>query len=185
MKTLTFNIICSLLFGLEQGKVRDQFLASFQAMIEGVWSVPVNIPFTRYNRSLRESARIRDMLKEVVHKKKIELEKNEASPHQDLITCLLSMLDEDGKQVITEKEIIENAMLVMVAGHDTSSILITFIIRHLANDPTVHEAVLRGMHRKVFEIDGERKKKNKVLLGLDMYEEKKQNTNRLISQYFE
>lgn len=146
MKILTFNIISSLLFGLERGKQRDQLLTSFQAMIEGMWSVPVNVPFTRYNRSLRASARIQNMLKEVVHKKKSDLEQNEASSHQDLIACLLGMLDEDGKQVLTDKEIIHNVMLVMVAGHDTSSVLITFIIRLLANEPAIYAAVLQGMH---------------------------------------
>lgn len=148
MKTLTFNIICSLLFGLERGKQRDQFLALFQAMIEGIWSVPFNVPFTRYNRSLKASARIQNLVKEIVHKKKIELEQNGASPHQDLITCLLGMHDEDDKQVITEKEISHNIMLVMVAGHDTSSVLITFIIRLLANEPVICAAVLQGMDMK-------------------------------------
>ncbi|KAK7320391.1 hypothetical protein VNO77_29820 [Canavalia gladiata] len=143
MKTLTFNIISSLLFGLEPGKQRDQFLDSFQTMIEGMWSVPVNVPFTRYNRSLRASARIQNMLKEIVHKRKIELEQNGVSTHQDLISCLLGMVDENDKQVITEKEIIHNAMLVMVAGHDTSSVLITFIIRLLANEPDIWAAVLQ------------------------------------------
>ncbi|KAJ1389583.1 Cytochrome P450 [Sesbania bispinosa] len=143
MKTLTFNIICSLLFGLERGKQRDQFLTSFQAMIEGMWSVPVNMPFTRYNRSLRASARIQNILKEIVHQKKIEHKNNGASANQDLISCLLGMLDEDDKQVMTEKEIIHNVMLVMVAGHDTSSVLITFIIRLLSNEPAIHAAVLQ------------------------------------------
>lgn len=147
MKTLTFNIISSLLFGLEQGSLKDQFLASFQVMIEGLWSVAINVPFTSYSRSLRESAKMQEMLKKVIHKKKTELEQNEGSSDQDLITCLLSMLDENGKQLITVKEIIENSMLVMAAGHETSSTLITFIIRALANDSTVYEAVLQGMHR--------------------------------------
>lgn len=148
MKTLTFNIICSLLFGLENGKQRDQFMKPFQAMIQGMWSIPVNAPFTRYNRSLKASARIQNLLKEIVHQKKDEHGKNGANPRQDLISCLLSMV-EDGKQVLTEKEIIHNAMLVMVAGHDTSSIVITFVIRLLANEPAICAAVLQGMHRIV------------------------------------
>ncbi|CAK8538787.1 unnamed protein product [Lathyrus sativus] len=142
MKTLTFNIICSLLFGLESGKQRDQFMKPFQAMIQGMWSIPVNAPFTRYNRSLRASARIQNLLKEIVHQKKEEHEKNGADSRQDLISCLLSMV-EDGKQVLTEKEIIHNAMLVMVAGHDTSSIVITFVIRLLANEPAICADILQ------------------------------------------
>jgi len=148
MKTLTFNIICSLLFGLERGKQRDQFMNPFQSIIKGMWSVPINAPFTHHNRSLKESARIQNMLKEIVHQKKVEYEKNGANSRQDLISSLLSMV-EDGKQVLTENEIIHNAMLVMVAGHDTSSILITFIIRLLANEPAICAAVLKGMHRLV------------------------------------
>ncbi|XP_050903758.1 cytochrome P450 716B1 [Lathyrus oleraceus] len=142
MKTLTFNIICSLLFGLESGKQRDQFMKPFQAMIQGMWSIPVNAPFTRYSRSLKASARIQNMLKEIVHQKQDEHEKNGANSRQDLISCLLSMV-EDGKQVLTEKEIIHNAMLVMVAGHDTSSIVITFVIRLLANEPAICADVLQ------------------------------------------
>nr|ACU19728.1 unknown [Glycine max] len=143
MKTLTFNIICSLLFGVERGKQRDQFLDSFQEMIQGMWSVPINVPFTRYNRSLRASARIQNILKEIVQKKKIELKQNAASARQDLISFLLGMVDEDGKRVMSEKEIFHNIKLVMVAGHDTSAVLITFIIRLLANEPAIYAAVLQ------------------------------------------
>lgn len=71
--------------------------------------------------------------------------KKGASPHQDLITCLLGIKNKENEQVLTEKEIIHNSLLVMVAGYDTSSVLITFMVRLLANNPTVHAAVLQGM----------------------------------------
>ncbi|XP_045786988.1 beta-amyrin 28-monooxygenase-like [Trifolium pratense] len=142
MKTLTFNIISSLLFGLESGKQRDQFMNPFQELMKGVLSVPINIPFTRYNRSLKASARIQNMLKEIVHQKTVEQEKTGVNPRQDLISCMLSMVEDD-KQILTEKEIIHNVMLFMVAGYDTSSVLITFIIRLLANEPAICAAVLQ------------------------------------------
>lgn len=143
MKTLTFNIICSLLFGLERGARRDGFVASFQEMIEGMWSIPINFPFTRYNRSLRASARVQNMIKDLIREKRVELEQKGASTHQDLITCLLGIGNENNEELITEMEIVHNVMLVMVAGHDTSSVLITFIIRLLANEPAVYAAVLQ------------------------------------------
>ncbi|XP_031249452.1 cytochrome P450 716B1-like [Pistacia vera] len=142
MKTLTFDIIGSLLFGVERGARRDQFVSNFKEMTEGVWAVPVNLPFTRYNRSLRASRRIQNMVKDLMREKAMKLEQKIASPHDDLITCLLSIRDQDNVQVVTDKEIVDNVMLVMVAGHDTSSVLITFIMRLLLNDPAVFEAVL-------------------------------------------
>jgi cytochrome P450 family 26 subfamily A len=116
---------------------------AFQAMMKGMVSVPINIPFTSYIYCLKASARIQNMLKEIVHQKTVEQKKSGVNPRQDLISCLLNMVEDD-KQVLTEKEIIHNAVLVMVAGHDTSSVLITFIIRILANEPAICATVLQG-----------------------------------------
>ncbi|KAF8023742.1 hypothetical protein BT93_F1051 [Corymbia citriodora subsp. variegata] len=143
MKNLTFNIICSLLFGLEERADRDIFVQNFQEMIEGMWSIPVKLPFTRYNRSLRASSRVQNLLKELVQEKKVKLEQRTATPHQDLITCLLSKRNEEDERVVTDKEILHNIMLIMVAGHDTSSVLITFMLRLLSKNPAVHKAVLQ------------------------------------------
>ncbi|KAG2682220.1 hypothetical protein I3760_11G182300 [Carya illinoinensis] len=142
-KTLTFDIICSLLFGLERGGRREAFVSCFQEMLEGVWSVPLNLPFTRYNRSLRASARVQNMLKDLIREKRVELEHKAASPHQDLISCLLSIRNEDKEEALTVDEIVHNVMVVMVAGFDTSSVLITFIIRLLANEPAVYVSVVQ------------------------------------------
>ncbi|KAJ4848268.1 hypothetical protein Tsubulata_040018 [Turnera subulata] len=142
MKSLTFNIICTLLFGIERGPRRDELAKWFPQMIEGMWSVPINLPFTRFNRSLRASASIRDTLKELMDEKRVELEQKGANPHQDLITCMLSIYEQNN-EVMTEQEILDNARLVMIAGHDTSSVLLTFLIRLLANEPSIYAAVLK------------------------------------------
>ncbi|XP_038686629.1 cytochrome P450 716B1-like [Tripterygium wilfordii] len=144
MKTLTFNIICSLLVGLERGTQRDEHVQSFQEMMGGVWSVPINLPFTRYNRSLRATARVRTMLKDLISQKKQK--GGSGSPRQDLITYLLNIGHDSNEQEITEEEIIHNAVLVMIAGHDTTSILLTFLIQVLANNPTIYARVLQGIH---------------------------------------
>ncbi|KAK9155748.1 hypothetical protein Sjap_003228 [Stephania japonica] len=142
IKSLTFNIICSLLFGLEPGTRREKFLALFQRMIEGMWSVPVNLPFTRFNRSLKASLMVRKMVADIVNEKRVDLEQGKVPASHDLITKLLSIRDEGGAPVVSEKEIVDNVMLVMVAGYDTSSVLITFMVRLLANDPDVYAAML-------------------------------------------
>lgn len=119
-------------------------------MIEGIWSIPVNLPFTRFNRSLKASVKTHQMLKELLIEKRLELKRG-AAKDQDLISCLLSIVrDEDGEELMSEKEIIDNAVITMAAGHDTSSVLITFLIRLLATDQQVYEAVLKGIisHKK-------------------------------------
>ncbi|KAM7277841.1 hypothetical protein ACFE04_004975 [Oxalis oulophora] len=141
-KTLTFNIICSLLFGIERGTKRDQMMKDFQIMIEGMWSVPINLPFTSYYKSLQAANRVRKMVKELICEKRVELQ-NGAPPQQDLVTSLLSIRNKENQEVVSEKEAVDNAVVVMVAGHDTSSILITFLVRLLATDPDIYASVLQ------------------------------------------
>ncbi|KAI3456944.1 hypothetical protein Pfo_013607 [Paulownia fortunei] len=142
MKTLTFDIICTLLFGLEGGARRDSFLQYFQQMIAGILSIPINIPFTRFNHGLKATAEVQKLVKELIQEKRAQLEKG-VSSHQDLITCLLSIHGEDNEGLVSEVEIIHNVLLIMVAGYDTSSVLITFMFRALTNDQTVYAAVLK------------------------------------------
>ncbi|KAL5548334.1 hypothetical protein UlMin_003565 [Ulmus minor] len=143
MKTLKFGIICTLLFGIERGARREKLVECFEQMLEGMWSVPINLPFTGYNRSLKASKTVQNLVKQLIQEKRVELEQKGASPYQDLITFLLSNRNDDNKEVLTEKEIIHNVMLVMTAGHDTSSVLITFMIQFLANQPDIYAAVLQ------------------------------------------
>lgn len=136
-------MICSLLFGLERGARRDSFLQYFQKMLAGILSIPINIPFTRFNRGLKATAEVQKLVKDLIQEKRARLE-NGASSHQDLITCLLSIRGEDNQGLLSETEIIHNVLLIMAAGYETSSALITFLLRVLTYNKTVYAAVLKG-----------------------------------------
>ncbi|KAI3855776.1 hypothetical protein MKX03_033456 [Papaver bracteatum] len=149
MKTLTFNIVCSLLFGLDAGERRDKFVEHFRKMIGGMWSVPINFPFTRFNRSLMASSKVQSMILQLINEKRTALtqQTDHQGQQQDLITCLLNIKDKENNMNdsvgLTDQEIVDNVRLVMTAGYDTSSILLTFLIRLLANNPVVHASILK------------------------------------------
>ena len=146
MKTLTFDIICSLLLGIECGARREILIECFETLVKGLWSIPINFPFTVYNRGLQATTRIRNIVIDLMREKRVELERKGASiSHQDLITCLLSIGQKSNKEGMSEDEIVHNVVTIMIAGHDTSSVLLTFIIRLLANDPTICASVVQGM----------------------------------------
>jgi len=144
MKRLTFDIISLLLFGLERGAVRDALAGDFNHVMDGMWAVPVDLPFTPFRRSLKASASARRVLAGITRETKAKLQRGEASRSSDLIACLLSLTDDSGAPLLSEEEIVDNAMLSLIAGHDTSSILLTFLIRHLANDPDTLAAMVHG-----------------------------------------
>ncbi|KAL3733006.1 hypothetical protein ACJRO7_022518 [Eucalyptus globulus] len=65
--------------------------------------------------------------------------------------CLLSKHNEENERVVTDKEILHNITLVMIAGHDTSSRLITFVLRLLYKNPAVYKAVLQDSKKQDFK----------------------------------
>lgn len=142
MKSLTFNVICSTIFGIERG-AREILVQDFAKMMTGMWSVPVNLPFTNFNQSLKASSRIRKELTKVIEEKRRALKLGERSSDEDLITYLLSLGSDNG-ETLTEEEILDNAVLLMIAGHDTTAIVLTFIVRQLANDPIIYASVVNG-----------------------------------------
>lgn len=152
MKTLTFDLICSLLFGLEEGPVRQDLVGDFEEMMLGLWAVPINLPFTRFNRSLRASKIVHDKIMNLVEEKRLELQMGRISTHSDLISCLLNIAKDEG-EALTEEEIADNVITALIAGYDTSSVVITFLIRHLANDPEVLAKVVQGSFIRSSSID--------------------------------
>ncbi|KAL6840611.1 hypothetical protein ACP4OV_029475 [Aristida adscensionis] len=154
MKRLTFDIIAALLFGLGPGALRDALAGDFARVMEGMWAVPVNLPFTAFSRSVSASARARRLLAGVTRETKARLERGEASRSSDLIACLLSLVDDRGGSLLSEEEIVDNAMVALVAGHDTSSILMTFMVRHLAGDPDTLAAMVQE-HEEIARSKGD------------------------------
>jgi cytochrome P450 len=146
MKRLTFDIIAALLFGLERGATRDALAGDFVRMTKGMAAIPVNLPFTAFGRSIKASGRARGVLEGITREKKANQLKhgNQVSRNNDLITCLLGLTGDNGERVLTDKEIVDNAMVALIAGYDTSSILLTFMVRQLANDPTTLAAMVHG-----------------------------------------
>ncbi|CAO1941831.1 unnamed protein product [Urochloa humidicola] len=153
MKKLTFDIISLLLFGLQRGAVGEALAGDFAHLIDGVWSVPVDLPFTAFRRSLRASARAHRVIGRIARETKAKLERGEASRSSDLIACLLSLKDESGAPQLSEEEIIDSSMVALIAGHDTSSILMTFMVRHLATDTDTLAAMVQE-HEEIAKSKG-------------------------------
>ncbi|KAL9998295.1 putative protopanaxadiol 6-hydroxylase [Helianthus debilis subsp. tardiflorus] len=146
IKTLSINVICSLLFGIERGPQREKWLPLLQDMTEGVFSVPINLPFTKYNHGIIAREKLVAMIIHLIHKKRealMEPNQRDGYPHKDLITTLLSIGHDDGSAKISEEEIIDNIIAVMIAGYDTTNVLITCFVRLLANNKSIYSNVVQ------------------------------------------
>nr|XP_043620051.1 taxadiene 5-alpha hydroxylase-like [Erigeron canadensis] len=143
IKILTFNVICSLLFGIKRGPKRERLLPLFQDMIESTLAIPVNLPFTQFGRGLRARKKLVTLLLDLISEKKEALkeQKLQANPQKDLIVSLLQSNNDDSSTMMSDEEIIDNIIVVMVAGYDTTSILLTLLMRLLANNESIYSKI--------------------------------------------
>ncbi|XP_057821427.2 cytochrome P450 716B2 isoform X2 [Cryptomeria japonica] len=143
MKKLTFDVACDLLFSLKDGGVKDLLSREFETLLNGVWCLPLDFPGTTFRKALNARSRICKQLVGIMERRKVEIAQGRASPEQDLLSCLVCMRDESGCP-LTEEEIIDNLIVVILAGHDTTSTLLTHFVRMLALHPEVYQNVLQG-----------------------------------------
>ncbi|KAF5185655.1 Cytochrome p450 [Thalictrum thalictroides] len=135
----------------------------FEQLVDGFWSIPVNLPFTRFNRAIRATSKIQNMIMDIIHEKRSR-NNEEASPPKDLIGSLLSMLGDDNATLLSDQEIVDNVRSVMFAGYDTIATLTTFMIRHLASDPVVYAEILKEQE----EIDKQKSSSEELLTWDDL-----------------
>ncbi|GJR03956.1 cytochrome P450 716B1-like protein [Tanacetum coccineum] len=114
-------------------------------MIEGILSIPINFPFTQFNRGILARKKMVPMLMDLIQEKREVLEKQKhlASPNKDLVTSFLSIRDNDSSTMMSEEEIIDNIIIVMIGGYDTTSILISFLVKLLANDKAIYSNIIQ------------------------------------------
>ncbi|GKC86632.1 beta-amyrin 28-oxidase-like protein, partial [Tanacetum coccineum] len=90
----------------------------------------------------KAAAAIRTELKTLINARRVALAEGKATSSQDLLSHLLTSSDEDGKY-LTEMEIANNILLLLFAGHDTSTCSITLLMKRLAEHPAVYDKVLK------------------------------------------
>ncbi|GJN09633.1 hypothetical protein PR202_ga27656 [Eleusine coracana subsp. coracana] len=140
MKDLTFDLMCTVIFTLgrdgEGNAFRQELSTEFRQMVKGITAVPLNLPFTSFSKCLAASQRARRMVAGVIKERRAKLESGQSSPADDVITQMIA-------EGLPEEEIIDNVMLLMIAAHDTSASLLTFLIRHLDANRDAYDKVVQ------------------------------------------
>ncbi|MBA0694936.1 hypothetical protein Goari_005197 [Gossypium aridum] len=98
MKKITFNITCSILFGLPDGDLKDELLKDFTLTVKGVWAIPLDFPGTVFHTAIQARQRLCQKLSTMVRtRKKQEDEGNVDTEDDNIVSCLLALRDENGQ----------------------------------------------------------------------------------------
>lgn len=141
VKMYTFELACRLFMSIEDPHLINRLSHLFNVVLKGIISLPINLPGARFRRAMQAAALIREELLEIVKQRREDL-KSHPSQGRDLLSHLLLTPDEGGN-FMSELHIANNILLLLFAGHDTSSVTITLLIKKLGELPHVYEEVLR------------------------------------------
>ncbi|ESQ47188.1 hypothetical protein EUTSA_v10027740mg [Eutrema salsugineum] len=137
-KKFTFSIACRLLLSMDDPERVRKLEEPFRMVIVGMFSVPIDLPGTRFSRAIKASRLIRKEVIAIMRMRKEELKARKASAEHDILSHLLMSIGETKDEDVADKII-----GLLVGGYDTASIVCTFVVHYLAEYPHVYEHVLQ------------------------------------------
>ncbi|XAR63788.1 hypothetical protein NMG60_11023871 [Bertholletia excelsa] len=141
-KKYTFWVACRLFVSVEDPAHVARFADPFGVLVRGVMSLPVNLPWTPFNRAIKASNFIRKELLKIINQRKIDLAEGKASPTQDILSHLLLTSDEDGN-FMKDYDVADKILGLLLGGHDTASAACATIVKYLAELPEVYDGVYK------------------------------------------
>ncbi len=129
LKHLTFEIASCLLIGSQPGTETAKLSQLFTALTQGLFTLPLRWSWTTYGRALAARDAILDHIDRVV------LERQQ-HPTQDALGLLVQSQDEAGNS-LSIAELKVQALLLLFAGHETTTSLIASLCLALAQHPEV------------------------------------------------
>ena len=129
LKHLTFEIASSLLIGSQPGAETTTLSQLFTELTQGLFTLPLKWGWTTYGRALAARDALLDRIERVV------LERQQ-HPTQDALGLLVQSQDEAGNS-LSVAELKVQALLLLFAGHETTTSLVASLCLSLAQHPAV------------------------------------------------
>lgn len=140
----TFMLACRLFMSVEDENHVAKFREPFHLLASGIISVPIDLPWTPFNRGIKASNFIRKELLKIIRQRKVDLAQGVASPTQDILSHMLLTCDDENGEFMTELNIADKILGLLIGGHDTASAACTFIVKYLAELPHIYDRVYQG-----------------------------------------
>ncbi|MCT7974144.1 cytochrome P450 [Laspinema olomoucense] len=131
LRTYMFDIASTLLIGTETGSETAYLGQIFKTFCGGLFSIPINLPWTQFGKALRSRTLLLEKVEELVRRRQQETE-----PRTDALGLLLAAKDEQGNG-LTLDEIKDQVLLLLFAGHETLTSSLSSFCLLLAQHPQV------------------------------------------------
>ncbi|XP_077225238.1 beta-amyrin 11-oxidase-like [Tasmannia lanceolata] len=145
---MTFENICGMFVGLEQGPLLQEVGKWFTGMTAGFRAQPFNFPGTAYHHALQCRRKLGAVFRAELVKRK---QRGDVASEErnDLMDGLMQIKDEEGKQ-LGDEEVVDNIVPLIVGSYEPTSVATTWCLYYLAKSPSVLRR-LREEHMKICE----------------------------------
>ncbi|KAL8521478.1 hypothetical protein ACS0TY_011844 [Phlomoides rotata] len=131
MKTYAFNVALLSIFGKDEVLYREDLKRCYYILEKGYNSMPINLPGTLFHKAMKARKELAKILAKI-----LSLRRERKQNHNDLLGSFMG--DAEG---LTDEQIADNIIGVIFAARDTTASILTWILKYLAENPSVLQAV--------------------------------------------
>lgn len=140
MSELTLDIIGRTIFGVDLRADAPEVAVALNTVLEGfargigpMTSPLSRIPTARRHREIRAIEELDEIINTVIGAKREAIADGQAG--SDLLSLLITATDETGEPTFSEEEVRDEAMTLVLAGHETTALTMTWAWNLLSNNP--------------------------------------------------
>ncbi|KAB2075976.1 hypothetical protein ES319_A06G008500v1 [Gossypium barbadense] len=137
---ITFKAMCKMLLSLESEVELELLQEDVSQVCKAMLAFPLRFPRTGFYKGLQARKRIMSTLEKIISRRRTGLDRNS----KDFLQCLLAKDDNssfDGMHRLTDAEIQDNILTMIIAGQDTTASAITWMVKYLGENEEALEAI--------------------------------------------
>ncbi|KAK9097609.1 hypothetical protein Sjap_023106 [Stephania japonica] len=139
VKEYAFRVACRLFMSVEDEDLVRRLVRPFGKLAAGIFAVPLDVPGTAYNKAVKASRVIREELRGMVQKRSCDHHHH----HHQNGDMLSHMLKINGSETLSDEDVVNKIMGLLIGGHDTATAVITCFIKYMAELPHIYDLVLK------------------------------------------
>jgi cytochrome P450 len=144
MQAITLDVVLRVIFGVRESAQLDSLRSRLRTMVDRITSGPSMVAMAAAGPDTIERARIfRPALTPVDELLREQIRERRAEPGDDVLSLLLDARHEDGSPM-TEHELRDELVTLLVAGHETTATALSWTAERLVRTPGGWAALQRG-----------------------------------------
>ncbi|CAK9197081.1 unnamed protein product [Sphagnum troendelagicum] len=154
IKQFAFALAADLFFSITEGPQFRSLACDLFTLSQGIAQPPLDFPGTSYHNAKLSRNRILCTLDTVICQRCKDMEEGKVSSQHDLLSVMISTLDQDQDQLATNEDIKDNILMFLYAGHDTSVSTLAGALKYLFLNPQCLQQVIKEQKEIAIEKAG-------------------------------